>query len=390
MAASDQPTDVTVNEVEPSDYINQRKELEIDKIFRALVKLEGSDLHLKTGRSPIVRVDGTLRPLNRGEIDNEEMVRLIFPMLTKRTKRILEEDGGCDFAYVVDVDGVDWRFRVNVLQQLGKLGMVARCVKNWIPDFNGLHLPPIIEELCKFEQGMILLAGVTGSGKSTTIASMLNWVNHHYRKHILTLEDPIEFVYTEDKCLINQREVGMDVRNFDIAMKHAVREDPDIILVGEMRDKESFMTAIHAAETGHLVFGTIHASTAPSTIGRILDLFPEDMHAAIRSAIAFNMKGILAQKLLPSIKEGVGRVPTVEIMTFSPTITKLVLEAEDEKLGDAIRIGAEDGMQNFTMSLKQLVDDDLIDRETAFRYAPNKDALKMALKGIEVSQPGIL
>ena len=390
MAASNQPTDVTVNEAEPDSYIGKREELEVDKIFRALVKLEGSDLHLKAGRSPIVRVDGTLRPLNRGEIDPEEMVRLIFPMLNKRTKRILDEDGGCDFAYVVDVDGVEWRFRVNILQQLGKLGMVARRVSNWIPDFNGLHLPPIIEDLCKFEQGMILLAGVTGSGKSTTIASMLNWVNKHYRKHILTLEDPIEFVYKEDKCLINQREVGMDVRNFDIAMKHAVREDPDIILVGEMRDQETFMTAIHAAETGHLVFGTIHASTAPSTIGRILDLFPEEQHSAIRSAIAFNMKGILAQKLLPSIKEGVGRVPTVEIMTFSPMIEKLVLEAQDEKLGDAIRIGAEDGMQNFTMSLKQLVDEELIDRETAFRYAPNKDALKMALKGIEVSQPGII
>tara|TARA_Y100001960_G_C14501809_1_gene741989 strand:- start:186 stop:899 length:714 start_codon:yes stop_codon:yes gene_type:complete len=237
---------------------------------------------------------------------------------------------------------------------------------------------------------MVLLAGVTGSGKSTTIASMLNWINQHYRKHILTLEDPIEFVYTEDKCLINQREVGMDVKDFDVAMKHAVREDPDVILVGEMRDQETFMTAIHAAETGHLVFGTIHASSAPTTIGRILDLFPEEMHAAIRSAIAFNMKGILAQKLLPSIKEGVGRVPTVEIMTFSPMIQKLVLESEDEKLGDAIRIGAEDGMQNFTMSLKQLIDEDLIDRETAFRVAPNKDALKMALKGINVSQPGII
>ena len=390
METSDQPTDVTVQESEVDDYLGKREELEIDKIFRALVKLEGSDLHLKAGRSPIVRVDGTLRPLNRGAIENEEMVRLIFPMLTKRTKRILEEDGGCDFAHVVDVDGVEWRFRVNILQQLGKLGMVARRVNNWIPSFSGLHLPPIIEELCKFDQGMVLLAGVTGSGKSTTIASMLNWINQHYRKHILTLEDPIEFVYTEDKCLINQREVGMDVRNFDIAMKHAVREDPDIILVGEMRDQETFMTAIHAAETGHLVFGTIHASSSPTTIGRILDLFPEEMHTAIRSAIAFNMKGILAQKLLPSIKEGVGRVPTVEIMTFSPMIQKLVLEGEDEKLGDAIRIGAEDGMQNFTMSLKQLIDEDLIDRETAFRVAPNKDALKMALKGINVSQPGII
>ena len=173
-------------------------------------------------------------------------------------------------------------------------------------------------------------------------------------------------------------------------MKHAVREDPDVMLVGEMRDEETFMTAIHAAETGHLVFGTIHASTAPTTIGRILDLFPEEMHGAIRSAIAFNMKAIVAQKLLPSIKPGVGRVPTVEIMIFTPTVKKLVLEGQDDKLPDAIRIGAEEGMQDFTMSLKELVDEELIDRPTAFEVAPNREALKMALKGINVSQPGIL
>ncbi|MGN6544660.1 MAG: type IV pilus twitching motility protein PilT, partial [Aureliella sp.] len=196
--------------------------------------------------------------------------------------------------------------------------------------------------------------------------------------------------FTEDKSLINQREIGMDVKNFEIGMKHAVREDPDIILVGEMRDQETFMTAIHAAETGHLVFGTIHASSAPTTIGRILDLFPEEMHGAIRSAIAFNMKGIVAQKLLRSIKPGVGRVPTVEIMTFTPMVQKLVLEGKDSKLPDAIRIGAAEGMQDFTMSLKDLIDKELIDRPTAFAVAPNKDALKMALKGIEVSQPGII
>ena len=237
---------------------------------------------------------------------------------------------------------------------------------------------------------MVLLAGVTGSGKSTTIGSMLNWINHNYRKHILTLEDPIEFVFTEDKCLVNQREIGLDVADFEIGMKHAVREDPDIILVGEMRDRETFSTAIHAAETGHLVFGTIHASSASSCIGRILDLFPQDMHAAIRSALAFNMRGIIAQKLLKSIKPGVSRVPTVEIMTFTPLIKKLVLEEEDEKLPDAIRIGAEDGMQDFTQSLKKLVDDELIDREAAMEVAPNREALKMALKGIDVSQGGIL
>jgi len=236
----------------------------------------------------------------------------------------------------------------------------------------------------------VLLAGPTGSGKSTTIASMLNWVNRNYRKHILTLEDPVEFVFTDEKCLINQREVGIDVKNFEIGLKHAVREDPDVMLVGEMRDFETFQTAIQAAETGHLVFGTIHASSAASTIGRILDLFPEEMHAAVRSAMAFNMKGIIAQKLLPSIKEGVPRVPCVEIMTFNPTVSKLVLEGEETKLPDAIRIGTEEGMQDFTISLKKLIDEELIDRPTAFEVAPNVEALKMALKGIEVKSPGIL
>jgi twitching motility protein PilT len=190
--------------------------------------------------------------------------------------------------------------------------------------------------------------------------------------------------------LINQREVGQDVKDFGIGMKHAVREDPDIMLVGEMRDEETFMTAIHAAETGHLVYGTIHASSASSTIGRILDLFPEEMHGAIRSAIAFNMKGIVSQKLLKSIKPGVARVPAVEIMFFNPTIQKLVLEGQDHKLPDAIRIGAEDGMQDFTRSLKNLLDDELIDRPTAFAVAPNPDALKMAIKGIDAAAPGIL
>ena len=345
---------------------------------------------MKVGQPPIVRVHGRLKQLNRGPIDLEEMCRLLLPMMNKRHRAIFDKQGGTDFAYSVDVDDETWRFRVNMLTQMGKIGLVARRVSNWIPDFEGLNLPPIMEDLCKYDQGIILLAGVTGSGKTTTIASMLNWVNAHYSKHILTLEDPIEFVYTEDKCLINQREVGEDVLDFSIGMKHAVREDPDVMLVGEMRDEETFLTAIHAAETGHLVFGTIHASTAPTTIGRILDLFPEEMHTAMRSAIAFNMKAIVAQKLLPSIKPGVGRVPTVEIMILTPTVKKLILDGGDAKLPDAIRIGAEEGMQDFTMSLKQLVDDQLIDRPTAFEVAPNREALKMALKGINISQPGIL
>jgi twitching motility protein PilT len=383
----------TTQEVQDADvarYIQKKVELEIDKLFRALVKLEGSDLHLKVGRAPIIRVHGSLKPMNRGPIDDEEMVRLCFPMMNDRNRKIFDETGGADFAYSIEVDGKPWRFRVNLLQQLGHVGLVARRVNQWIPNFEGLNLPPIMVDLCKFHQGMVLLAGVTGSGKSTTIASMLNWINQNYRKHILTLEDPIEFVFTEDKCLINQREIGLDVKDFGIGMKHAVREDPDVMLVGEMRDEETFMTAIHAAETGHLVFGTIHAASAPSTIGRILDLFPQSMHSALRSAIGMNMKAIVAQKLLPSIKEGVGRVPTVEIMTFNSTVRKLILEERDEKLPDAIRMCEKEGMQDFTMSLKDLVDKSLIDRATAFEVAPNVEALKMALKGISVSQPGIM
>jgi twitching motility protein PilT len=382
----------SVSEADYDSFVAPHQELEIDKLFRACVKLEASDLHLKVGKPPMVRVNGTLRPMNRGPIDDEEMVRLCFPLMNERSRKIFDRDGGADFAHMcyVEETKINWRFRVNLLQQLGHIGMVARRVNSWIPDFEGLNLPPSIEKLCGYDQGMVLLAGVTGSGKSTTIASMLNWINHRYRKHILTLEDPIEFVFTEDKCLINQREIGLDVVDFEIGMKHAVREDPDVMLVGEMRDKETFMTAIHAAETGHLVFGTIHASSAASTIGRILDLFPQEMHSALRSAIAMNMKGIIAQKLLKSIKPGVGRVPTVEIMTFNPMVRKLILEEEDHKLGDVIRIGAEDGMQDFTQSLKKLVDDELIDREVAMEVAPNREALKMALKGIEVRQPGII
>ena len=361
-----------------------RPRLEIDRYFEALVKLEGSDLHMKVGQPAIIRVKGALQPLKAPKIDDEQMQRLIMPMLDDRRRRILETDGGCDFAYVASVDGVKWRFRLNVLQQQGSLGLVARRVNNKIPDFKGLFLPPAIERLCQFDQGLILLAGVTGSGKSTTIASMLNFINQNYRKHILTLEDPIEFVFTEDKCLINQREVGQDVKDFAVGMKHAVREDPDIILVGEMRDEETFMTAIHAAETGHLVFGTIHASSAATTITRILDLFPEEMHQALRSAMAFNMKGIVAQKLLKSIKPGVSRVPVVEMMFFDVMVKKYILEGRDEELPDHIRKSHRDGMQDFTQSLKSLIDQGLIDRQDALEIAPNREALMMALKGIGV------
>jgi twitching motility protein PilT len=370
--------------------MHEKQELEVDKYFRALVKLEGSDLHMKVGKPPLVRIRNELRPLNREPIDAEEMVRLLVPMMNDRSRRIFDEDGGADFAHTCEVDGVTWRFRVNLLQQMGKMGLVARRVNNKIPDFAGLYLPPSIEKLCFYDQGMVLLAGVTGSGKSTTIASMLDYINQRERVHILTLEDPIEFVFTEDKAVINQREVGFDVKDFGIGMKHAVREDPDIMLVGEMRDRDTFETAIHAAETGHLVFGTIHASSAPSTIGRILDLFPQDMHKAIRSSLAFNMRGIVAQKLLATIVDTPKRVPIVEIMRFNPTVRKLVLEEQDEKLSAAIRIGKEEGMQLFNDSIYGFLKREFISRDVAYEVSPNVEELKMMIKGIEVKAAAIL
>src|SRR5438445_663221 len=210
------------------------------------------------------------------------------------------------------------------------------------------------------------------------------------RVHILTIEDPIEYLFADKKAVINQREVGIDVLDWGIALKHAVREDPDVILVGEMRDRETFEAGLNAAETGHLVFGTIHASTAPSTIGRILDLFPADMHQAMRQSLAFNLKAIICQKLLPSIRPGVQRVPTNEIMIMSPTIRELIIKAEDKKLPDAIKIGFLEGMMDFNESLRQLVERGDVDRATALEVAPNPEALKTAFKGIKVAQPGIL
>jgi twitching motility protein PilT len=365
-----------------------RREPEVNKLFRMVMKHEGSDLHLKVGLPPMMRLRGEIRQMQMGPLTQDDMERLLFPIMGERQHKQLEDYGGADFAHVIGQD--ECRFRVNLFKQRGHLSVAARRVSNKIPTFEKLHLPPSIESLCKFDQGMIILAGVTGSGKSTTIASMLDYINERERVHVLTIEDPIEYTFSDKKAVINQREVGIDVSDWHVALKHAVREDPDIILVGEMRDKDTFEAGINAAETGHLVFGTIHASSSASTISRILDLFPPDMHNAIRQALAFNLKAIVCQKLLPSIKPGLQRVPTNEIMIMNPTMKELIIKAEDKKLPDAIRIGFLEGMLDFTESLRLLCETGMVDKATALEVAPNPEALKMALKGIKVATPGIL
>ena len=369
---------------------SSNKEFPINKLFRAAIDINASDLHLQVGKPAILRVKGALKPLDMPPITEEQMKEWCMPLMDERNVEIFFTTGGADYAHVVEHKGEHWRFRVNMFIQTGKMGMVTRKVERSIPNFAGLYLPPIMEELCKYDQGMVLLAGVTGSGKSTTIASMLDWINHNYGKHILTIEDPVEFVYQADKSLLNQREIGCDVIDFHTAMKHAVRQDPDIMLVGELRDKDTFETAMHAAETGHLVYGTIHASSAPSTIGRILDLFPQSMHNALRSSMGFNMKAIVAQKLLPTIKDTPKRVPICEIMLFNGTVRKLILEQMDEKLPAAMRIGKADGMQQFNDSLYDFITREFVSRAEAFEISPNVEELKMMLKGINVKSSGIL
>jgi twitching motility protein PilT len=384
-SADDEPVPA---EPVPAQVVGPKRDFEVDKLFRKVMKHEGSDLHLKVGLAPMMRLKGLIRKMDMRPLTQEDMERLLYPTLNPRQRKILEDTGGVDFAHIIGAD--ECRFRVNLFKQRGKLSLVARRVNTKIPTFEKLYLPPSIEKLCHFDQGMIILAGVTGSGKSTTIASMLDYINEREYVHILTVEDPIEFTFTDKKAVINQREVGLDVVNWSTALKHAVREDPDIILVGEMRDRDTFEAGINAAETGHLVFGTIHANSAPSTIGRILDLFPADMHSALRQALAFNLKAIVAQKLLPSLIEGVHRVPTNEIMILNPTVRELIIKGEDKKLPDAIRIGFLEGMLDFTESLRQLVEKNWVERSVALEVAPNPEQLKMAIKGIKVAQPGIL
>src|SRR5437868_1817262 len=260
-----------------------KKEPEVNKLFRLVMKHQGSDLHLKVGQPPMMRLRGDIRRMDMRPLTQEDMERLLLSQLSPKHRKILEEEGGVDFSYVVGDD--ECRFRVSLFKQRGKLSLVSRRVNTSIPTFEKLGLPPSIEKLCHFNEGMIIFAGVTGSGKTTSIASMLDYINAREPLHILTVEDPIEFTYTDKKAYVNQREIGLDCMDWHKALKDAVRQDPDVILVGELRDRDTFEAGIHAAETGHLVFGTIHASSAASTLGRILDLFPPDMHRAIRMAL---------------------------------------------------------------------------------------------------------
>ena len=298
--------------------------------------------------------------------------------------------GAVDFAYDVGPPGDADRFRVNAFQQRGKMSVAARRVSRDIKNFDELYLPPAMSKIAEFEQGLVLLAGITGSGKSTTIAALIDYINEQWPVHIVTIEDPIEYLFTDKKACINQREIGIDVENFPSALKYLMREDPDVVLIGEMRDVETFSAALHAAETGHLVFGTIHASSSSQTISRLLDLFPEGSRRLVRQTLEFNLQAIICQKLIKSVKPDVPIVPTVEVMISNAPIRKLIREERDNEIIDVIRASYDAGMIDFTESLRQLVETGFIEHTTAYEAAPNPDELRMALKGIRAASVGIL
>jgi len=360
---------------------------DIDKLFRIMIKFDASDLHLKAGIPPTLRIAGNPRALDSKPLSAQEVKNLIFAILNERQKRTVERAGDLDFSYSLPGEA---RYRISVFRQRSSISMAARRVETHIPSLEELHLPPALKNLCDLHQGLIIVSGITGCGKSTTQAAMLNRINETRRCHIITIEDPIEYLHQDKKAFISQREVGMDVESFPEALRRVVRQDPDVILIGEMRDQTSMVAGLQAADTGHLVLGTLHISTAPQAFGRLLKFLDSEREDEIRQALVFNLRAIICQILVPSCKEGVDRVPAVEIMLMTPTIRQLIQEKEDLKLGDAIRSETEENMQDLNQSLCQLVNDEMVERPVALEYSFNPQDLAMLLKGIKVRETGVL
>ncbi|MCX7806623.1 MAG: PilT/PilU family type 4a pilus ATPase [Planctomycetota bacterium] len=361
---------------------------EIEKLFMAMAKNDATDLHLKAGAPPLFRIHGTVARAKLPPLSGEQVARLADEIMTDRDRRELAEKGAADFAYSLPGAG---RFRVNVFRQRGAISVSARRVKTDVPTLQELNLPPALAKIAEYDQGLVLVAGITGSGKSTTLAALIQIINETQPVHIVTIENPIEYLYRDAKAFVNQREVGIDVPDFHTALRYVMRQDPDVILIGEMRDAETFETALMAAETGHLVFGTIHCGSAPQAIGRVLDFFPPDHHYQVRQLLYFNLRAVIVQKLLKGATKEVPRVPAVEVMFCNPIVRKLIKENQDGKLPDAIRQGRKDGMQDFNQSLCDLVKAGLITEQTAMENSFNPEQLAMYLKGIVLgSDEGVI
>ncbi len=367
---------------DPLEYHASLADTPLAKFFKAAVKFESSDLIMRGGQAPKLRLRGELKSLDTTPPTIEEFNRWIKEGLKPEQVTEFAEHGSLDIGCDFDVDGQSHRFRVNIFLTRGRSAIAARRVSNEILDFEQLHLPEIMNQIVEVRQGLVLLCGVTGSGKSTTIAAMLDYINKTRACHILTIEDPIEYLFEDKKAMINQREIGLDVPNFTTALRGMVRENPDVVLIGEMRDKETFEAALQAAETGHLVFGTIHASSATQAFNRIYDLFEHEERDAIRQILAYQMQAFVYQKLLPTLKDDMPRVPAVEVLLQSPPTRKLIIDGREDELEKVIKDSRDAGMRTYVDSLVELVETGYIHPRVAQANAPSPEEIKMRLRGI--------
>jgi len=349
------------------------------EFLKACVKFGASDLILKTDQPPKLRLRGALKPLDTPPVTMQDWATIIENILDEKQKQELAHYGHVDMAYDYDETA---RFRVNLFKARGRISVAARLITSNILPFDKLHLPEVMADIAMQPQGLVLLSGVTGSGKSTTIASMIDYVNQRKPVHIVTIEDPIEYIFNDKKATINQREIGIDVLDFKIALKALVRENPDIVLIGEMRDKDTFEAALNAAETGHLVYGTIHASSTTQTFSRIFGLFETEEVEQIRRMLAYQMRAFVYQKLLPTLHDHIPRVPGLEILINDSVVQKHILEEREGELREYLNSieAQQQGMVDFNASLVKLIESEFIHQRVAMEASPNKDDLSMRLK----------
>jgi len=350
---------------------------QIDQFLRVLAEQGGSDLHLTTGAPPLMRLHGHLQPFKFRELAPKDMETLVYEIMEEDWRMRFLDTKDFDFAY--EIEGLA-RFRVNVFWQRKGLGAVFRTIPSKILTADDLGLPEVVRNFCMMSKGLVLVTGPTGSGKSTTLAAMVDLINETRHDHVLTIEDPIEFTHPNKKCLVNQREIGSHTKSFANALRAALREDPDVILVGEMRDRETIELGITAAETGHLVFGTLHTSSAPKTVDRIIDVFPADQQDQIRSMLAESLKGVVSQNLLRT-KGGKGRVAAHEIMVGTPAVSNLIRENKLHQIPSMIQTGKKDGMQLLDQHIMEHFMSGKVDAKEAYMKSSNKALFRPHLQG---------
>lgn len=352
----------------------------IEELLELATYKKASDLHISAGLPPVIRVDGRLIRVDQQVLSPDDVESLVFPMLSNEQRRRLEQEWELDFSY--GVQGLS-RFRVNIYKDKGSYAAAFRTINSVAPSFDTLGLPDIVKKISDRPRGLVLVTGPTGSGKSTTLATMIDYINSTRAEHILTIEDPIEFVHKSKKSIIHQRELGQDTRSFSNALRSALREDPDVILVGEMRDLETIRLAITAAETGHLVFGTLHTSSASQTIDRIVDVFPEGQQQQIRIQLSTSLVAVLSQTLLPRLMPDgskQGRILAQEILLVNPAIANLIREAKTAQIYSTIQTNQGSGMQTLEMALKDLCKQKMIAIDDALSKSARPDELKRLLQ----------